>query len=44
VAFVGAVVIARAKKMREAWYLATNLDKETAAAIVKLHGRRFTIE
>lgn len=41
---VGAVVTARAKKMREAWYLATNLDKETASTIVKMYGRRFTIE
>jgi hypothetical protein len=38
------VVVARAKKMREAWHLATNLDKETASTIVKMYGRRFTIE
>lgn len=41
---VGAVVVARSKKMRDGWCLATNLDKETASGIVKLYGRRFTIE
>jgi hypothetical protein len=41
---VGAVVVARARKMKEAWYLATNLGERTASQIVKLYSRRFTIE
>jgi hypothetical protein len=41
---VGAVVTVRAKSMKEAWHLATNVEKATATEIVKLYGRRFTIE
>lgn len=41
---IGAVVTVHAKAMKEPWCLATNLATETAAAIVKLYGRRFTIE
>jgi hypothetical protein len=41
---VGAVVTVRAKSMKEAWYLATNVEKASATEIVKLYGRRFTIE
>jgi hypothetical protein len=41
---VGAVVVVHQTRMKEPWCLATNLDTRTAAAIVKLYGRRFTIE
>lgn len=41
---VPAVVVVRAKKMKEAWCLATTLDSRTARDVVKLYGRRFTIE
>lgn len=41
---VGAVVVVKAARMKETWCLATNLGEQTAAAIVKLYGRRFTIE
>jgi hypothetical protein len=39
-----AVVVARARKMKQAWCLATTLSKRTASAVVKLYGKRFTIE
>jgi hypothetical protein len=41
---VGAVMTVRAKSMKQAWYLATNVEKATTTEIVKLDGRRFTIE
>jgi len=41
---VGAVVCVKAKGMKEAWCLATSHDEKTGAEIVKLYGRRFTIE
>jgi hypothetical protein len=41
---VGAVVVVHAKQMKEPWCLATNLGALHASAIVKLYGRRFTIE
>jgi hypothetical protein len=41
---VPAVVVVHAKKMREAWCLATSLSERKAADIIKLYGRRFTIE
>ena len=41
---IGAVVVAKAPKMKEAWFLATSLDKVTASEIIRLYGRRFTIE
>jgi hypothetical protein len=41
---VGAVVVVQAARMKEPWCLATNLGEQRAAAIVKLYGRRFTIE
>jgi len=41
---VGAVVVVKATGMKEMWCLATNRGEQTAAAIVKLYGRRFTIE
>lgn len=40
---IGAVVTAHAKAMKEPWILATNV-KQAAGEIVKLYGRRFTIE
>lgn len=39
-----AVVVVRAAKMREAWWLATSLADQGAAAVVKLYARRFAIE
>jgi hypothetical protein len=41
---IGAVVVAKAAKMKDAWCLATSLHELTAVQIVKLYGRRFTIE
>jgi hypothetical protein len=41
---VPAVVVVHAKAMKEAWCLATSLSDRKAADIVKLYGRRFTIE
>lgn len=41
---IGAVVVVKAAGMKDIWCLATNLGQQTAAAIVKLYGRRFTIE
>lgn len=40
---IGAVVVVKKAKMQEAWCLATNRT-DTAAEIVKLYSRRFTIE
>jgi len=39
-----AVVVVRARKMKDAWCIATTLSKRTAAEVVKLYGKRFTIE
>lgn len=41
---IGAVVAVKARAMKEAWLLATNLADKTASEVVKLYGRRFTIE
>ena len=41
---VPAVVVVHAKNMKEAWCLATSLDERKASDVVKLYGRRFTIE
>jgi hypothetical protein len=41
---IGAVVVVKASGMKDIWCLATNLGEQTASAIVKLYGRRFTIE
>jgi hypothetical protein len=41
---VGAVVVVKDKRMAEAWCLASSFAEKTASAIVKLYGRRFTIE
>ncbi len=41
---VPAVVVVHAPRMKEAWCLATSLSDAKAADIVKLYGRRFTIE
>lgn len=41
---VAAVVCTKAKAMKDAWCLASSRSDLTAAEIVKLYGRRFTIE
>jgi hypothetical protein len=41
---VGAVVCVKQRGMKEAWYLATSKDSAPASQIIKLYGRRFTIE
>jgi hypothetical protein len=41
---VPAVVVVRAPKMKDAWYLATTLSHRKASEVVKLYGKRFTIE
>ncbi len=41
---VPAVVVVHAKAMKEAWCLATSLRDRKASEVVKLYGRRFTIE
>lgn len=41
---VGAVVVVKAAKMKDAWCLATSLGELSASEIVKMYGRRFTIE
>jgi hypothetical protein len=43
-AAVPAVVVVHAPRMKEAWCLATTLAERKAAEVVKLYGRRFTIE
>jgi hypothetical protein len=41
---VGAVVCVKAKGMKDPWCLASSHSEKTGAEIVKLYGRRFTIE
>ena len=41
---LAAVVCTKAKNMKEAWCLASSRDDLTATEMVKLYGRRFTIE
>lgn len=41
---VPAIVVVRAKKMREAWCLVTTLTKREAREVVDLYAKRFTIE
>lgn len=41
---VGAVVLVQVRQMKERWCLVTSLAEQPASAIVKLYGRRFTIE
>lgn len=41
---VGAVVLVKEKNMKESWCLATSLADEKASEIIRLYGRRFTIE
>jgi hypothetical protein len=41
---VPAVVLVKRKGMKDAWYLATSLGGRSATDIIKLYGRRFTIE
>ena len=43
-AVVPGVVLVHARNMKEPWCLATSLASKTASEIVKLYGRRFTIE
>lgn len=39
-----AVVVVKQKGMKDAWYLASSLGESSATDIIKLYGRRFTIE
>lgn len=41
---VPAVVLVHARNMKEPWCIATSLSGKTASEVVKLYGRRFTIE
>jgi len=41
---IGAVVTVKAKRMKDPWCLATSLSGLKAQEVVKLYGRRFTIE
>lgn len=41
---VPALVFVQAKRMKEPWCLATSLHERKAADIIKLYGKRFTIE
>ena len=41
---VGAVVVVKAKGMKDPWYLATSHKDRPASQVIKLYGRRFTIE
>ena len=41
---IPAVVLVHAPKMKEAWCLATTLSGRKASDVVKLYGKRFTIE
>ena len=41
---VPAIVCVRAKKMKDAWFLATSLSERPSAKIIALYGKRFTIE
>jgi hypothetical protein len=41
---LGAVVCLKAKGMKEAWHLATSHNERSAAEIVNLYSKRFTIE
>jgi Transposase DDE domain len=43
-ASVPGVVLVHARGMKEPWCLATSLASKTASEVVKLYGRRFTIE
>ena len=42
--FLPGVVVVKQKDMKDAWYLATSLPATNASVVVKLYGRRFTIE
>lgn len=39
-----AVVVVKQKGMKDAWYLATSMGEATATDVIRLYGRRFTIE
>ncbi len=43
-AAVGAVVVVKAARMKDAWFLATSLREAKATDVIRLYGRRFTIE
>jgi hypothetical protein len=43
-AVVPRVVLVKRAKMKEAWCLATSLTDQSAAEVIQLYGRRFTIE
>jgi hypothetical protein len=39
-----AVVVVKQKDMKDAWYLATSMGDTSATDVIRLYGRRFTIE
>jgi hypothetical protein len=39
-----AVVVVKQKNMKDAWFLASSMGDDSATDIIKLYGRRFTIE
>lgn len=41
---LSAVVAVQQKGMKDAWFLASNLGEAAATHLIKLYGRRFTIE
>lgn len=41
---IPSLVFVKAKRMKEPWCIASSLDNATAAQLIKLYGRRFTIE
>ena len=41
---LAAIVVTKAKDMKEAWFLATNRPDFSGAPVVKMYGKRFTIE
>lgn len=41
---VPAIVVVKAKKMADAWFLATSLNDSRASEVVKLYGKRWSIE
>lgn len=41
---VGAVVVVKAARMKDPWFLATSLREAKATDVIRLYGRRFTIE
>lgn len=39
-----AVVVVKQKGMKDAWFLASNIDDASSTELIRLYGRRFTIE